>query len=146
MPGGGGGVAPRGVPLSRSGQWRGEVSRYLRWIASGFLRGESICRGYGRGEYPAHIVRPNRCVNRECDQFLGRVQPTAIGSPPDSFRLREMASVPDSASIPSAERERGIENTDELRRLKNARNRKFESISLQRRVGDEPCFMNIGEQ
>jgi hypothetical protein len=43
-----------------------------------------------------------------------------------------MASVPDSASVPSAERERGIEKTDELRRLKNARNRKFESISLQR--------------
>jgi hypothetical protein len=57
-----------------------------------------------------------------------------------------MASVPDSASVPSAERKRGIEKTDELRRLKNARNRKFESISLQRRVGDEPCFMNIGEQ
>jgi len=51
---------------------------------------------------------------------LDRVQPTAIGSPPDSFRLREMASVPDSASVPSAERERGIEKTDELRRLKNA--------------------------
>src|ERR1700719_3515100 len=65
---------------------------------------------------------------------LDRVQPTAIGSPPDSFRLREMASVLDSASVPSAERERGIEKTDELRRLKNARNRKFESISLQRRV------------
>jgi hypothetical protein len=65
---------------------------------------------------------------------LDRVQPTAIGSPPDSFRLREMASVPDSASVPSAERERGIEKTDELRRLKNARNRKFESISLQQRV------------
>jgi hypothetical protein len=42
--------------------------------------------------------------------------------------LREMASVPDSASVPSAERERGIEKTDELRRLKNARNRKFESM------------------
>src|SRR5258705_7654038 len=68
---------------------------------------------------------------------LDRVQPTAIGSPPDSFRLREMASVPDSASVPSAERERGIEKTDELRRLKNARNRKFESISLQRRVSCE---------
>src|SRR5580692_4971414 len=66
---------------------------------------------------------------------LDRVQPTAIGSPPDSFRLREMASVADSASVPSAERERGIEKTDELRRLKNARNRKFESISLQRRDG-----------
>src|ERR1700730_17851504 len=51
---------------------------------------------------------------------LDRVQPTAIGSPPNSFRLREMASVPDSASVPSAERERGIEKTDELRRLKNA--------------------------
>ena len=62
---------------------------------------------------------------------LDRVQPTAIGSPPNSFRLREMASVPDSASVPSAERERGIEKTDELRRLKNARNRKFESISLR---------------
>ena len=49
-----------------------------------------------------------------------------------------MASVPDSASVPSAERERGIEKTDELRRLKNARNRKFESISLQRRVVCEP--------
>jgi hypothetical protein len=45
-----------------------------------------------------------------------------------------MASVPDSASVPSAERERGIEKTDELRRLKNPRNRKFESISLQQRV------------
>src|ERR1700681_855530 len=65
---------------------------------------------------------------------LDRVQPTAIGSPPDSFRLRAMASVPDSASVPSAERERGIEKTDELRRLKNARKRKFESISLQRGV------------
>jgi hypothetical protein len=43
-----------------------------------------------------------------------------------------MASVPDSASVPSAERERGIEKTGELRRLKNARNRKFESISLER--------------
>jgi hypothetical protein len=51
-----------------------------------------------------------------------------------------MASVPDSASVPSAERERGIEKTDELRRLKNARNRKFESISLQQRVGSEPEF------
>jgi hypothetical protein len=50
-----------------------------------------------------------------------------------------MASVSDSASVPSAERERGIEKTDELRRLKNARNRKFESISLQRRVSNEPC-------
>ena len=69
---------------------------------------------------------------------LDRVQPTAIGSPPDSFRLREMASVSDSVSVPSAERERGIEKTDELRRLKNARNRKFESISLQRRVRCEP--------
>jgi hypothetical protein len=49
-----------------------------------------------------------------------------------------MASVPDSASAPSAERERGIEKTDELRRLKNARNRKFESISLQRRVSCKP--------
>src|SRR5437868_3609103 len=65
---------------------------------------------------------------------LDRVQPTAIGNPPDSFRLREMASVPDSASVPSAERERGIEKTGELRRLKNARDRKFESISLKRRV------------
>jgi hypothetical protein len=45
-----------------------------------------------------------------------------------------MASVPDSASVPSAERERGIEKTGELRRLKNARNRKFESIFLHRRV------------
>jgi hypothetical protein len=49
-----------------------------------------------------------------------------------------MASVPDSASVPSAERERGIEKTDDLRRLKNARNRKFESISLQRRVMNKP--------
>src|SRR5580704_8520479 len=49
---------------------------------------------------------------------LDRVQPTAIGSPPDSFRLREMASVPDSASVPSAERERGIEKTDELPRTR----------------------------
>src|SRR3984893_9740719 len=56
---------------------------------------------------------------------LDRVQPTAIGSPPNSFRLREMASVPDSASVPSAERERGIEKTDELRRLNIARNRKM---------------------
>jgi hypothetical protein len=52
-----------------------------------------------------------------------------------------MASVPDSASVPSAERERGIEKTDELRRLKNARNRKFESISLQQRVVCEPDFL-----
>src|SRR5258706_9861059 len=73
---------------------------------------------------------------------LDRVQPTAIGSPPDSFRLREMASVPDSASVPSAERERGIEKTDELRRLKNARNRKFESISLKRRAHCEPGFLS----
>jgi len=80
-----------------------------------------------------------------CDE-LYRVQPTAIGSPPDSFRLREMASVPDSASVPSAERERGIEKTDELRRLKNARNRKFESISLQRRVLCEPDFLNRGAE
>src|SRR5438477_6738513 len=71
---------------------------------------------------------------------LDRVQPTAIGNPPDSFRLREMASVPDSASVPSAERERGIEKTGELRRLKNARDRKFESISLQRGVKREPRF------
>jgi len=49
-----------------------------------------------------------------------------------------MASVPDSASVPLAERERGIEKTDELRRLKNARNRQFESISLQRGVDCEP--------
>jgi hypothetical protein len=41
------------------------------------------------------------------------------------------------ASVPSAERERGIEKTDELRRLKSALNRKFESISLHRRVGCE---------
>jgi hypothetical protein len=75
---------------------------------------------------------------------LDRVQPTAIGSPPDSFRLREMASVPDSASVPSAERERGIEKTDELRRLKNARNRKFESTSLQRRVCCELDFGHYG--
>src|ERR1700722_16865466 len=73
---------------------------------------------------------------------LDRVQPTAIGSPPNSFRLREMASVPDSASVPSAERERGIEKTDELRRLKNARNRKFESISLQQGVWCEPGFQH----
>src|SRR5580704_13515036 len=51
-----------------------------------------------------------------------------------------MASIPDAASVPSAERERGIEKTGELRRLKNARNRKFESISLQRRVHCEPDF------
>src|SRR3984957_4922366 len=75
---------------------------------------------------------------------LDRVQPTAIGSPPNSFRLREMAPVPDSASVPSAERERGIEKTDELRRLKNARNRKFESISLQRRVMCEPDLQQGG--
>jgi hypothetical protein len=49
-----------------------------------------------------------------------------------------MSSVPDTASVPSAERERGIEKTDELRRLKKARNRKFESISLQRGVACEP--------
>ena len=51
-----------------------------------------------------------------------------------------MASVPDSASVPSTERECGIEKTDELRRLKNARNRKFESISLQQSVQYEPEF------
>src|ERR1700738_5372750 len=77
---------------------------------------------------------------------LDRVQPTAIGSPPDSFRLREMASVPDSASVPSAERERGIEKTDELRRLKNARNRKLESIALQRRVRCEPDLFDQGHR
>jgi hypothetical protein len=48
-----------------------------------------------------------------------------------------MGSVPDS-SVPSAEREPGITKTDEVRRLKNARNREFESISLQRRVQCEP--------
>jgi hypothetical protein len=74
------------------------------------------------------------------------VQPTAIGSPPDSFRLREMASVPDSASVPSAERERGIEKTDELRRLKNARNRKFESISLQQTVCLSPAVVFEGDE
>ena len=36
---------------------------------------------------------------------------------------------PNSASVPSAERDK----TDQVRRLNNARNRKFESISLQRR-------------
>src|SRR3984893_12568673 len=85
------------------------------------------------------------CIRQMCIQgtrpVLDRVQPTAIGSPPNSFRLREMASVPDSASVPSAERERGIEKTDELRRLKNARNRKFESISLQRGVRCELDFL-----
>src|ERR1700738_913006 len=77
---------------------------------------------------------------------LDRVQPTAIGSPPDSFRLREMASVPDSASVPSAERERAIEKTDELRRLKNARNRKFESISLQQTVRLSPASTFEGRE
>src|SRR6476660_9080146 len=77
---------------------------------------------------------------------LDRVQPTAIGSPPDSFRLREMASVPDSASVPSAERERAIEKTDELRRLKNARNRKFESISLQQTVSLSPAAAFEGRE
>ena len=40
----------------------------------------------------------------------------------------------DSERRASTAAERGIEKTDELRRLKNARNRKFESISLQRGV------------
>jgi len=48
-----------------------------------------------------------------------------------------MASVPDPPSVPSAERERRIKKTNQVRRLKNARNWKFESISLQRRVGSE---------
>ena len=39
---------------------------------------------------------------------------------------------PNSASVPSAEREHGIKKTNQVRRLKNARNWKFESISLQR--------------
>src|SRR6202049_304804 len=77
---------------------------------------------------------------------LDRVQPTAVGSTPDSFRLREMASVPDSASVPSAGRERGIEKTDELRRLKNARNRKFESISLQQTVCLSPAAAFKGRE
>src|ERR1700720_4513556 len=38
----------------------------------------------------------------------------------------------DSERRASTAAERGIEKTDELRRLKNALNRKFESISLQR--------------
>ena len=38
----------------------------------------------------------------------------------------------DSERRASTAAERGIEKTDELRRLKNARNRTFESISLQR--------------
>jgi hypothetical protein len=42
---------------------------------------------------------------------------------------------PNSASVPSAEREHGIKKTDQVRRLKNARNRKFESIS---RIGKKP--------
>src|SRR5580700_11730201 len=82
-----------------------------------FSPGESICRGYGRGEYPARIARPNRWINRERDPCAAD---SDRESPPDSFRLREMASVPDSASVPSAERDRGIQKTDELRRLKNA--------------------------
>ena len=55
----------------------------------------------------------------------------------------------DSERRASTAAERGIEKTDELRRLKNARNRKFESISLQQTVrlssavafeGREPGF------
>jgi len=56
------------------------------------------------------------------------------------FPLDGDGSVPNSASLPSAERERGIKKIDEMRRLKNARNRTFESISLQRRVHCEPDF------
>jgi hypothetical protein len=55
-----------------------------------------------------------------------------------------MASLPDSALVPSAEREHGIEKTDEPRRLKNARNRKFESISLRHGVCCEPEFFRSG--
>src|SRR6202023_1681455 len=87
-----------------------------------------------------------RVVKQGTRPCLDRVQPTAIGSPPDSFRLREMASVPDSALVPSAERERGIEKTDELRRLKNARNRKFESISLQQTVSLSPAAAFEGRE
>src|SRR6516164_980533 len=80
-------------------------------------------------------VRPRGCVNRNVTR-LDRVQPTLlIGSPPDSFRRREIAFVPDSASVPSTEHEYGIKKTDEVRRLENARNRKFESISLLQRDG-----------
>src|SRR6202030_4418059 len=39
---------------------------------------------------------------------------------------------------PSAERQHGIKKTDQVRRLKSARHRKFESISLQRGVSCEP--------
>jgi hypothetical protein len=89
------------------------------------------------------MTRPRRCENRKATR-LDRVQPTVIGSPPASFRWREMASVPNSASVPSAEREHGIKKTDQVRRLKNARNRKFESISVQRRVRNE-LLMNAGQ-
>jgi hypothetical protein len=50
----------------------------------------------------------------------------------------------DSERRASTAAERGIEKTDELRRLKNARNRKFESISLQRRINREPDFGRPG--
>src|SRR5580700_12241319 len=103
-----------------------------------FSPGESICRGYCRGEYPAHIARPNRCVNRERDQFWIVCSRQRSGAHP-ILRLKEMASVPDPPSVPSAERERRIKKTNQVRRLKNARNWKFESISLQRRVRLSPA-------
>ena len=57
-----------------------------------------------------------------------------------------MASLPDFVLVPSAEREHGIEKTDEPRRLKNARNRKFESISLQRKVSKPSVPLDVNSQ
>ena len=39
---------------------------------------ESICRGYGRGEYPAHIARPNRCVRHQCLSHRAQRQPQTL--------------------------------------------------------------------
>jgi len=72
--------------------------------------------------------------------IIDRPRPRANGSnrpfSVTQLRIRNGSSCP--------KRERGIEKTDELRRLKNARNRKFESISLQRRVSCEPDFLDHG--
>src|ERR1700730_8199318 len=83
-----------------------------------FSPGESICRATVEDDVRLTWLGPGD-VNRKATR-LDRVQPTVIGSPPASFRWREIASVPNSASILSAEREHGIKKTDQVRRLKNA--------------------------
>ena len=60
-------VRQRAPAASRAVAWRSFQVPTMDCIR--FSPGESICRGYGRREYPAHIARPNGCVNRERDQF-----------------------------------------------------------------------------